>query len=109
MAEALEKSPSGDLAPFELAFNDTFFGHKKKNPDKSALFAKVMAGTKGHNRGEEIANAFDWNQFNGTIVDVSRIPQSRQMVLGLPCGGRGRCWACGDVHCQKIPKYKIDR
>jgi hypothetical protein len=75
MAEALEKSPSGDLAPFELAFDDTFFGHKKKNPEKSAIFAKVMAGTKGHNRGEEIANAFDWSQFNGTIVDVSRILQ----------------------------------
>jgi hypothetical protein len=71
VAEALQKSPSGDLAPFELAFGDTFFGHKKKNPEKSALFAKVMAGTKGHNRGEEIANAFDWTGFNGTIVDVS--------------------------------------
>jgi hypothetical protein len=76
-AEALQKSPSGDIAPFSLAFGEDFFGHKKKNPAKAALFGKVMAGTKGHNRGKEIADAFDWGQFDKTIVDVSNYFQIR--------------------------------
>jgi hypothetical protein len=70
-AEALQQSPNGDIAPFSLAFGDDFFAHKKKNPAAAARFGKAMAGTKGHNRGQEIADAFDWGQFDGIIVDVS--------------------------------------
>ena len=70
-ADALKQDPNGKLAPFELAFGDSFFAHKKKNPQNNKVFAKVMAGTKGHNRGQETADAFDWSSFSGTLVDVS--------------------------------------
>jgi hypothetical protein len=69
--EALIASPEGHIAPFELAFGMPFFEHKKKNPDKNALFAKVMAGNKKQNRGQEIAGVYDWDRFSGTLVDVS--------------------------------------
>lgn len=69
-ADALKQDPEGKLAPFKLAFGDTFFGHKQKNPQSNKTFARVMAGTKGHNRGQETADAFDWSSFDGTVVDV---------------------------------------
>jgi hypothetical protein len=69
-ADALKQSPEGKLAPFQLAFGDSFFEHKRKNPQSNKTFAKVMAGTKGHNRGQETADAYDWSNVTGTLVDV---------------------------------------
>ncbi|KAF2672645.1 S-adenosyl-L-methionine-dependent methyltransferase [Microthyrium microscopicum] len=70
IAEALKSSPEGQVAPFDLAFGMPFFEHKKKNPAKSAVFAKVMAGTKKQNRGQEVVDVFDWDRFTGLLVDV---------------------------------------
>lgn len=69
--EAIVASPEGNIAPFELAFGMPFFEHKKKNPERNALFAKVMAGNKKQNRGQEIGGVYDWDRFTGTLVDVS--------------------------------------
>ena len=77
IAESLQHSQDGQITAFELAFGLPFFEHKKQNPEKNAIFAKLMAGTKIQNRGQEMVDCFDWERFSGTLVDVDSISNLR--------------------------------
>jgi hypothetical protein len=68
--EALEKSPEGKIAPFDLAFGLPFFEHKKRNPVNNANFANSMVQDKTSSRGSELAQAYPFNRLSGTMVDV---------------------------------------
>jgi hypothetical protein len=68
IVEALEKSPEGKIAPFDLAFGMPFFEHKKSNNVNNSNFAKSMSKTSS--RGSELVEAYPFNRLSGTLVDV---------------------------------------
>jgi hypothetical protein len=70
IVEALEKSPEGKIAPFDLAFGLNFFEHKKRNHVNNANFAKSMVQDKASSRGSELVEAYPFNRLSGTLVDV---------------------------------------
>jgi hypothetical protein len=86
--EALEKSPEGKIAPFELSFGLPFFEHKKRNPVNNANFAKSMVQDKASSRGSELAEAYPFNRLSGTIVDVRPFLPYAKPQLMMPGWGQ---------------------
>jgi hypothetical protein len=70
IVEALEKSPEGDIAPFDLAFGLPFFEHKKRNQASNATFAKSMTKDEASSRGREVVEGYPFSRLSGTLVDV---------------------------------------
>ena len=78
LAEAVEKFPESaepQETAFGLAFGDTFFGYKEKNPEhmvKFGLFVDAFAGGNAVDSAESIARAYAWEQLprGSLVVDV---------------------------------------
>lgn len=78
LVEVAEKHPESDQpneAAFALAFGDTFFEHKAKNPDRMLKFSQVMSGLAKGNAADSatsIAEAYPWGSLpdGALVVDV---------------------------------------
>ncbi|KAK4138130.1 S-adenosyl-L-methionine-dependent methyltransferase [Trichocladium antarcticum] len=78
LPDAVERFPESaepQETAFGLAFGDTFFGYKEKNPEhmvKFGLFVDAFAGGNAVDSAESIARAYAWGQLprGSLVVDV---------------------------------------